>query len=79
MQLHAGLPTVQHLLKTVKLWCVKYAEQKQIQNHPLKIGVRKIREQVRYFKVNRYVPGETEEIYKRGKIRIQSEILDVMG
>jgi len=28
MQLHVGVPTAQHLLKTVKLWCVKYAEQK---------------------------------------------------
>jgi len=43
MQLHVGVPTAQLLLKTVKLWCVKYAEQKQIQNHPLKIRVRKIR------------------------------------
>jgi hypothetical protein len=28
MQLHVGVPTAQHLLKTVKLWCMKYAEQK---------------------------------------------------
>jgi len=43
MQLHVGVPTAQHRLKTVILRCVKYAEQKWIQNHPLKIRVRKIR------------------------------------
>jgi len=39
MQLHVGVPTEQHLLKTVKLWCVKYAG-------------RKLREQIRYYPHN---------------------------
>jgi hypothetical protein len=50
MQLHVGVPTAQHCeagseitgKRTVR-WCVNYAEQKYIQNHPLKIRVRNIR------------------------------------